>query len=95
MRQYELVLMLNPEVNEERVSGVMDRVRRVVGDNQGEIKDEESWGRRKLAYKIGRYTEVNYHLAHLQMEGEGTQPLETTLKLADDVIRHLLVREDE
>ncbi len=95
MRQYELVLMLSPEVDEERVNGVMERVRRIVGDHQGEIKSEDSWGRRKLAYKIGRYTEANYHFAHLQMEGDGTVPLETALKLSDDVVRHLLVREDE
>jgi small subunit ribosomal protein S6 len=95
VRQYELVLMLTPDITEERFTGVMDRVRRVIGDHQGEITAEDRWGRRRLAYKIGRHTEANYHLAHLRMEGDGTQPLETALKLADDVIRHLLVREDE
>ena len=95
MRQYELVLMLDPEVSEERLTGVMDRVRRIAGEHQGEVKSEDSWGRKKLAYKIGRYTEANYHLAHLQMEGDGTVPLETALKLSEDVIRHMLVREDE
>jgi small subunit ribosomal protein S6 len=73
----------------------MDRVRRVVSNHQGEITGEDRWGRRRLAYKIGRYTEANYHLAHLRMEGDGTQPLETALKLSEDVVRHLLVREDE
>ncbi|MEX2430696.1 MAG: 30S ribosomal protein S6 [Dehalococcoidia bacterium] len=95
MRQYELVLMLNPEVNEERVAGVMDRVRRVVGDHQGEVTGEDSWGRRRLAYKIGRHVEANYHLAQIQMEGDGPSTLDGALKLSDDVIRHLLVREGE
>ncbi|MEX2599258.1 MAG: 30S ribosomal protein S6 [Dehalococcoidia bacterium] len=95
MRQYELVLILAPDVDEERLTGVMDRVKRVIGDHQGEVTSEDSWGRRKLAYKIGRFTEANYHLAHLQMEGEATQPLETALKLNEEVIRHLLIREDE
>lgn len=95
MRQYELVMMLNPDADEERVNGVMDRVRRIVGEHQGEIKSEDGWGRRKLAYKVGRFTEANYRFAHLQMEAAGTEPLETALKLSDDVVRHLLVREEE
>ena len=92
MRNYELVLMLDPEVDEERVGTVMDRVRALIGD--GEVVDEDSWGRRKLAYKIGTQTDANYHHAHLSMEGESSKELESGLKLTDDVIRHLLVRED-
>lgn len=84
--------MLDPEVDEERLTAVMDRVRRMIGD--GEVVDEDSWGRRKLAYKIGHYTEANYHHAHLSMEGESSKALESGLKLTDDVIRHLLIRED-
>jgi small subunit ribosomal protein S6 len=84
--------MLDPEVDEERVGTVMDRVRRLIGE--GEVVDEDSWGRKKLAYKIGDYTEANYHLAHLSMEGDGTKELENGLNLADDVIRHLLIRQD-
>ena len=89
------MLMLDPEVDEERLGAVMDRVRRLIGDHQGEIADEDSWGRRKLAYKIGGYTEANYHVAHLHMEGEGSKALESGLKLTEDVIRHLLIRQDE
>ncbi|MEE8518474.1 MAG: 30S ribosomal protein S6 [Dehalococcoidia bacterium] len=94
MRNYELVLILDPEADEERLGSVMDRVRRVVGDHNGEVVSEDNWGRRKLAYKIRGFTEGNYHLAHLNMDGEGTAVLENNLKLAEDVIRHLLVRED-
>jgi small subunit ribosomal protein S6 len=86
--------MLDPEVDEERVGTVMDRVRRLVGEHAGEIVDEDSWGRKKLAYKIGAYSEANYHLAHLTMDGDGTKELETGLKLTNDIIRHLLIRQD-
>ena len=86
--------MLEPDVDEERVSTVMDRVRRLLGEHAGEVVDEDSWGRRKLAYKIGNKTEANYHLAHLSMEADGSTGLEAGLKLTDDVIRHLLIRQD-
>lgn len=92
MRNYELVLMLDPEVDEERTDAVMTRVRALIGD--GEVVDEENWGRKKLAYKIGTQTDANYHHAHLSMEGESSKELESGLKLTTDVIRHLLVRED-
>ena len=94
MRQYELVLMLEADVDEERVGVVMDRVRRLIGDHSGEVVDEDSWGRRKLAYKIGNKAEANYHLAHLSMEAEGSRELEAGLKLTGDVMRHLLIRQD-
>lgn len=95
MRNYELMLILDPEADEERLGSVMDRVRRSIEDHSGEVLSEDNWGRRKLAYKIGAFTEGNYHLAHLQMETEGTTVLENSLRLTEDVIRHLLVREDE
>jgi len=94
VRNYELMLILDPEADEERLGSVMDRVRSSIGDHSGEVLSEDHWGRRKLAYKVGTFTEGNYHLAHLQMETEGTSALETNLKLNEDVIRHLLIREE-
>ena len=95
MRQYELVLMINPEADQERVDAVVERVRKITVDHGGDIISESNWGRRKLAYKIGSYTEANYHQANIQMENDGTHALESNLKLADDVIRHLLVRAED
>lgn len=95
MRQYELVMLVHPDVDEERLEAVVERVRRVASDHGGSIVSEDNWGRRKLAYKIGRFTEANYHLANIEMEGSGTTMLDNSLKLTDDVIRHLLIRKDE
>ena len=94
MRKYELVLMLKPEVDDDGMTAVMDRVRRVIGEHAGEILDEDDWGKRKLAYKIGANSEAKYYLAHLNMEGDGTAELENNLKLTENVIRHLLIRQD-
>ena len=92
MRNYELVMVLNPDADEERLESVMDRVRRVLADQGGEVVSEEHWGRRKLAYKIGDFSEGNYHIAQLSMEAAQAKELERTLRLTDDVIRHLLMR---
>ena len=95
MRQYELMLLVHPDADEERLGAVVERVRRVASDHGGGVVSEDNWGRRKLAYKIGRFTEANYHLANIEMEGSGTTVLDNSLKLTDDVIRHLLIRKDE
>lgn len=95
MRQYELVLLVHPDADDERLGAVVERVRRVAADHGGDVTGEDNWGKRKLAYKIGRFTEANYHLANLEMEGGGAAVLDNSLKLADDVIRHLLIRLDE
>ncbi len=95
MRQYELVMLVHPDADDERLEAVVERVRRVASDHGGSIVSEDNWGKRKLAYKIGRFTEANYHLANIEMEGSGTTVLDNSLKLTDDVIRHLLIRKDE
>ena len=86
--------MLKPEVDADRLTAVMDRVRRIIGEHAGAIVDEDDWGKRKLAYKIGKIAEAKYYLAHLNMEGDGTAELENGLRLTEDVIRHLLVRQE-
>ena len=94
VREYELVMLIHPDADEERLGGVMERVRRIAEDHGGEVVSEDPWGKRKLAYKIGDHTEATYHLANLRMEGDGTAVLDNTLKLTDDVLRHLLIRQD-
>ncbi len=88
-------MLINPEADADRLSAVVERVRRIAADHDGEIVSENNWGKRKLAYKIGSFTEANYHLANLQMEGGGAKALDSALKLTDDVLRHLLVRQDD
>ena len=95
MRQYELMLLVHPDADEERLEAVVERVRRIASDHGGGVVSEDNWGKRKLAYKIGRFTEANYHMANIEMEGAGTTVLDNSLKLTDDVIRHLLIRKDE
>jgi small subunit ribosomal protein S6 len=94
VRQYELMMMLDPEADEERVGAVLDRVRNFVTERGGEFTEGEHWGKRKLAYKIGNFVEGHYLLAQLEMEPEPAKELEGTLKLTEDIIRHMLLRQD-
>ena len=97
MRRYELMLVLHPEVDEERREAVMAHVRRAAEGSGGEVVEPEDdrWGRRKLAFKMGPHTEAYYHLAQLTMEASAAGELEGALNISEDVLRHLLVREEE
>ncbi len=94
MRHYELLMVLKPDSDEERVEAVVDQVKRFVTDHGGEVSEEDHWGRRKLAYHIGNFSEGNYYLAKLQLEPSPAKELEGTLEFSEDILRHLLVRQD-
>ena len=94
LRQYELMMMLDPEVDEDRVSAIVERVKSFVSERGGEFAEGNHWGKRKLAYKIGSLTEANYLLANLEMDPEPAKELEGTLKMTEEIVRHMLLRHD-
>lgn len=96
MRQYELVVILNPDVADEEVDGAVERlIRRPVEDRGGQVQEINHWGRRKLAYPIQKRLEGNYVVTQLRLEPEQTRELEQRLQISEEVMRHLLVRLDE
>ena len=94
MRHYELMLVVNPEVDDEQVESLKERVKSFVADRGGEITQEDHWGRRKLAYKIGKFSEGNYIVSQLNLEPAPAKELESTLNMSEDLIRHLLVLQE-
>ncbi len=94
MRQYELVVIVRPAADEEKLTGAIERIQTLVTSRGGEVTSVDMWGRRKLAYPIDRTFEGDYVLAKLSMEGSITRDLEAALAISEDVLRHLLVRLD-
>ena len=96
MRQYELVVIIDPRVVDEEVTDAIDRlVRRPIEARGGQIGEVDHWGRRKLAYPIQSQLEGNYVLTHFQLEPTETKELEHGLRISEEVMRHLLVRKEE
>ena len=96
MRSYELVAIISPQVADDEVPEVVERlIRRPVESQGGEFRDTDVWGRRKLAYPIQTHLEGNYVLTQLQLEPDQTKELERGLQISEEVIRHLLIRLDE
>ena len=95
LRTYELMMIAEPELDEDGLNAVTERVQQVIANNGGEIVKVEQMGRRKLAYPVERRREGHYVLIHANMERETISELERSLRLSEDVFRHLLVRLDE
>ena len=89
---YELVLILDPELAEDRQTEIVDRARKLVEQSGGSISSHDPWGRRRLAYEIDHKQEGVYHLVLFDAEPETLDELTRVLKITDGVIRHLAVR---
>ncbi|HTK28260.1 MAG TPA: 30S ribosomal protein S6 [Vicinamibacterales bacterium] len=94
-RQYELVYILPPDTTEQQAGEVHEQVAQIVARLNGAIEKTENWGRRKLAYEIGRQKDGLYVLEVLNGTGELMKELDRRLKVMDQVMRHLIVRVDE
>ena len=95
MRDYELIMVISPEVAEEDLPATIDKVSRWVTEIGGSVTQVDQWGRRKLAYPIKHFAEGNYILTRFQSEPQQAAELEANLRISEEVLRHLLVRVNE
>jgi len=94
-RKYELVYIASPDATEEQLAELHGQVEAVVQRMGGQLEKTENWGRRRLAYEIGRHKEGVYVLDVINGSGDLMKEIERRLKVYDTVIRQLIVRVDE
>ena len=94
-RQYELVYILPPDSSEQVVNDLHTQIETVVSRMNGQIEKTDNWGRKRLAYEIGRNKEGVYVLEVINGGGDVMKELDRRLKTMDQVIRHMIVRVDE
>jgi len=94
MRTYEVLFILSPQVPEEEATTLTTEFKRVAESQGATLKNEEAWGRRRLAYPINKSTEGIYHLLVYETTG-GLNELDRRMKNSDRVLRHMIVRVDE
>jgi small subunit ribosomal protein S6 len=92
LRDYELVVIISPEVAEEEIPATIEKISQFIVERGGSITEVNQWGRRKLAYPIRDFMEGNYVLTQFKMEPKLTAELETSLGISEEILRHLLVR---
>jgi len=93
--EYEILLLLDPELAEEKQADVVARLRDLIEKGGGTFERHDVWGRRKLAYPIDKKEDGIYHLLSFASSPETLDELSRVLKIDDDVMRHLATRRPE
>ena len=94
MRRYELMLVIRPDVADDKSQALVDRTTRGIVTSGGQIVKVAPWGRRRLAYPIDRHREGSYHIILFEAPSEAIVELEHTLLITEEVLRHLVTRVD-
>ena len=94
-RKYELVYVVSPDATDDQVAELHTQVESIIQRMNGQLEKTDNWGRRKLAYEIGRHKEGTYVLEVINGDGELMKEIDRRLKVSDLIIRHLVVRVDE
>ena len=92
MRQYELMVILDPETEERTVGATMDKIHAVVKSDGGTVDNVDIWGRRRLAYDIKKKSEGIYVVVNMTAEPATAQELDRQLNLSESVMRTKLLR---
>ena len=95
MTTYEILLMLDPELADQRQDELIARVRELVEKSGGTWRSHDAWGRRRLAFEIEKKTEGVYHLVVFQSSAEALDEIVRVLKIDDVVLRHMATRHIE
>ena len=88
-------MVLSPEIGDDAVEASIERVQQSVTGRGGEIVEVKHWGRRRLAYPIKRHMEGNYVENLVRLDPEQVSGVEATLRISEEVIRHLIVKAGE
>jgi small subunit ribosomal protein S6 len=94
MRQYELILIVQPDLDEETTNGVIDRVKNMITDNGGEIQKIDVWGSKQLAYEINDFRDGYYVYMDLAFMPQFGTELKQNLRYIEPIIRYNLAKKD-
>jgi small subunit ribosomal protein S6 len=91
MRAYELMVIIDAELDDEVIDATVKRIADQIGQRGGTVRKEDRWGRRRFAYEINHKHE-GYYVVYEFVGGSDLDQFERVLRLADETIRHKIVR---
>jgi small subunit ribosomal protein S6 len=92
MRRYELMLVLRPDLPDDKVQAALERSARAIAAGGGQIVKQAPWGRRRLAYPIDHHREGSYYVILFEAPATAIAELERGLLISEEVLRHLVTR---
>ena len=95
MRDYEVLYIVRADLDDDKVQSAVKRVNTLIERSGGRTEKTNLWGKRKLAYEVKHQKEGAYVLQDFQLEPDRVPELEASLKITEEVLRHLIVRKPE
>ena len=94
MNKYELALVVSAKVEDEVRDAVVEKAKGYITRYNGVITDVEEWGKKKLAYEIQKMKEAYYYFIHFESDAETPGEIEQRIRIMDNVLRYLCVRQE-
>ncbi|QTN01180.1 30S ribosomal protein S6 [Sediminibacillus dalangtanensis] len=95
MRNYEIMYIVRPDIEEEAQTALIERFNKILTDNGAEIDKVDEKGKKRLAYEINNYRDGYYVLINFKGDETAINEFDRQAKYSDDIIRHIAVREDD
>ena len=95
MRRYELMLLLRPDLDDDRLQSAVEKVTRAVVNAGGTLTKVSPWGKRRLAYEIGHHRDASYFLIHFDIEPAAIRGIERGLQISEEILRHMVTLLEE
>ena len=90
MRRYELMLLLRPDLEDDKLQAAVEKVTRAIVNAGGSLSKVSPWGKRRLAYDIGTHREASYFLIHFDIEPSQVREIERGMLISEEILRHLV-----
>ncbi len=90
MRRYELMLLLRPDLEDDKLQAAVEKVTRAIVNGGGSLSKVSPWGKRRLAYDINHHREASYFLIHFDIEPAQVREIERGMLISEEILRHLV-----
>ena len=94
MRTYELTLVIDPDLSSEDIKKLIAKIKKIVEELKGQVRETTDWGRKELAYPIKKKSMGCYFLWQISLPEESPNDLDKKLKVEENIIRYLLIRKE-
>ena len=95
MNKYELAVVVSAKIEDDARTAVIEKVKRTIEKHGGQVTNVDEWGKKKLAYEIQKMKEAHYYFIHFDAEASAPFEIENHVRLMENVLRFLCVRQDE
>lgn len=92
MREYEVMYIIKPNLEDDKYAEIIEKYNALIQANGGEVLKVEPWGKKRLAYEIEKLREGYYVLARFNAPAELPKELERNFKIAEEIMRYLVIR---